>query len=231
MSNNVFTGFVSKKNSKSGTSKKNGRAWTAWSIRLEDKEGEEIQKWFRFGFEEPQLKEGDYVRFTCKEVKEQFAEVDLDTLRISKNPPARAEKKQSSGGNKSSGGGGYNSPEQRADRAYHAARGSAIEVVDVLLSHDALPVSKAKTKAGEAKRYEEVMAFVDKITVKYFRDEFPEYEGDFRILVGVADEGVSSPQKSGDLPDDADGDDDDNSEFEGGDDSGSESFPEDDEGF
>ena len=229
MSNNVFTGFVSKKNSKSGQGARG--PWTAWSIRIETKEGDEIQKWFRFGFKEPQLKEGDYVRFTCKEVKEQFATVDPDTLRISKNPPARAEKKQSSGGSKSGGGGGYNSPEQRADRAYHSARGSAIEVVDVLLRHDALPVSKAKTKAGEAKRYEEVMAFVDKITVKYFRDEFPEFEGDFRILTGVADEGVSSPPKSGHLPDDADGDDDDNSGFEGGDGNDSESFPEDDEGF
>ena len=230
---NTFTGFVLKKNSKSGTGK-GGKPWTAWSIRLEDKDGNEIPKWFRFGFKNPQLKEGDYVRFSCSEVNDQFATVDGDTLQVSKNPPDRAKKDQggqpSAGGSGSTGGGsGYNSQEQRADRAWHASRGNAIDLVNVMLAHDGLPVSAASSKAGKAKRYEEIMEFVDKITTKFFRDEFPDYVGEFRVLERVADEGVSQPPKTGDLP--ADADDTDGVEFaeEGGADE--DGFPADDDGF
>lgn len=198
MSKNVFTGFVSKINSKSGQGKRG--PWTAWSFRLEEKDGTEVPQWFRLGFKEPTVKEGDYIRFSCSEVQENFASVDVDSIQVSKAPPDRVKKAEAKGSS-SGGGSGYNSVEQRADRAYHAARGSAIELVGVLLANKALSLSEKTTKAGQAKRFEEIGEAVDKITVKFFRDEFPEFDGEFRQLAKVDDYGaVVVDEVVGDLP-------------------------------
>ena len=65
---------------------------------------------------------------------------------------------------------------------YQNARSAAIDVIGLLLQHDALPASAAKTKAGQAKRFDEITAAVDKLTVQYFTDT-----GTLRLLETVAD--------------------------------------------
>ena len=71
---------------------------------------------------------------------------------------------------------------------YQNARSAAIEVIGLLLQHDALPASAAKTKAGQAKRFDEISAAVDKLTVQYFTDT-----GTLRLLETVADGRIEGP--------------------------------------
>lgn len=198
MSNeNVFIGFIKKLNSKPGTTKA-GKPWIAYSVKLETKDGDEIGQWFRLGFNKPDASEGDYVKLICSEVNDKFATVE--SIKVSANPPER-KRQAATSSTGSTGGSGYNSDEQRADRAYHAARGTAVDLISVLLEHKALPVSAAQTKAGSAKRYEEIVAAVDKLTVKYFRDEFPEFDGNFRLLGLVDDAGSIVTDPPADVPD------------------------------
>lgn len=220
----TFIGFVVKVTTKSGKNKR-GRSWTAYSMKLSDKDGDELKPWFQCGFKDPGLNEGDYIKFSAEKKDDSAYTVDVDSIKVSKNPPARkTAEKRSTGGSTGSASGGYNSDTQRADRAYHASRGNAVDLVNVLLTHNALPVSASQGKAGKAKRFDEVMAFVDKLTVQFFRDEFPEgFEDQFRLLDAVADAGEErvDQEGDGDLPDsqpDDDFDDDFNDDDDGGDD-------------
>lgn len=225
---NTYTAFVQKMSIKSGTNSK-GRKWTSYSAKLADVDGNELDPWFQFGFKAPEykgteVKEGDYIRIEGEVNDRGAVSVKDGSVRISKNPPAR---KQADTGGGNSGGGsksGYNSDVQRADRAYHAARGTAVELIEVLLANNSLPVAAAQGKAGKAKRYNEIMAFVDKLTVQFFRDEFAEgFEDQFRVLTQVADAGDADSVVENDLPDqdvdDTDFDDDfDDDDVAGGDD-------------
>lgn len=88
-------------------------------------------------------------------------------------------------------------PEDAKRMTFASAAGRAIDVVALLLQHDALPHSKAKGKGGEAQRYQEIMAAIDKVTVKYFNDALS-----LRSLAVIADEGVISVKASSNLPED-----------------------------
>lgn len=222
-----FKGFVEVLSSKSGKTRQ-GRPWTAYSLKISDTNGDEMEPWFQCGFADPGLNKGDYIKFTAEKNDKGAYTVNVDSIKKAKNPPARVQKRDTgNGGGGSSGGSGYNSEAQRADRAYHASRGSAIELVNILMQHQSLPVSVAQGKAGKAKRYAEILAFVDKITVRYFRDEFPEgFEEQFRLLAAVADAGeeeLGSGATVGDLPDSL------NDEPEFDDDGGDEAFASDDD--
>ena len=70
-------------------------------------------------------------------------------------------------------------------------------MVAVLLEHNGLPISGAKSKAGEAQRYEEITEAVDKLTVQYFNDL-----ESFRLFDRVADAGDIDTGADGALPDD-----------------------------
>lgn len=219
MSDQTFTGFVVKLSKNTGTTR-NGKDWFAYSARLADKDGNEFPYWFQFGFNKTpkdgktgaNVAENDYVRVSGEKKDDKAITVDLDSVRISKNPPQRKQAESSGGGNKGGkGGGGYNSPEQQAYRSYHAARGSAIDLVSVLLEHNGLPVAATQGKAGKAKRYLEVIDFVNKLTVQFFRDGHAEgFEDQFRLLEMVADSGIEEVPNVGDLPES----DDDGPEFD-----------------
>jgi hypothetical protein len=58
----------------------------------------------------------------------------------------------------------------------------AICAAGVLLTHNALPMSGAAFKAGEAKRFSEITAMIDKLTVKFYNDA-----ATGRLLETVAD--------------------------------------------
>jgi hypothetical protein len=85
-------------------------------------------------------------------------------------------------------------PEDAQRMTYAAARTAALEMVSVLLQNNALPVSAASNKAGSAKRFDEIAAAVDKLTVKFYHDGLS-----LRILDTVADTEPSTAPKS-DLP-------------------------------
>lgn len=158
------------------------------------------------GFKALAFKEGDYVAFEAEVKDDKVAQFVPGSGSKPKNPPARPAAPAQNGGGKSGyqgkgGGGGYkprppvesklfgqigqNSTEDDVRRiSYSNARSAALEAVDILLRNDALPMSAAKTKAGQASRFEEVTAAIDKLTVEYFYDN-----ATGRKLTTVADAG------------------------------------------
>lgn len=189
----IFKGFVAAISSKSGKSSK-GKAWTAYSAKIEKEDGTEYDKWISFGFDEPPIKKGDYVKITTETSDKGYENVvDLKKL---KNAPARLGK---SGATASSANVGSSSTQQSIH--YQNSRNLAASVLAILNENGALPLTKAKDKSGEVKRYEEIMAILDKLTVRFFYDAET-----LRLLTSVADEGKPTAA-DGELPEDDDGED------------------------
>lgn len=214
-----FKGFVARINKKEGRGKKG--PWTLYSAKLEKEDGTEYDEWLSLGFDAPKFKEGDYVKLTAE--KDDRGYLKVSDAKVSKNPPARAKKGGSSGGASGStgGGGDFNrqtNPEDAKRMTYANARTAAIELTDLLLRQEALPITGAKTKAAEAKRFDEIVAAVDKLTVKFFNDGIS-----LRLLETVADT-VPDTKPDGELPpktDKPEGDEngnDEDADTEGGDD-------------
>lgn len=197
-----FEGFVIKINIKEGRGKRG--AWKAYSAKLEKANGQEYDEWVSLGFDAPPFKEGDYVQLETEDQdgRQQYVK---GTGRVKKNAPARAGTQNSS--NKGAAAGSSSAPasasgptndERQKSITYQSSRKDAIELVNILLAHGALPISEAKTKAGSAKRFAEVTAAVDKFTVEFYNDVLT-----LRVLTEVADAGeVKAEQKQNDLPDD-----------------------------
>lgn len=66
----------------------------------------------------------------------------------------------------------------------------------MLLANDALPMSVATSKAGQAKRFASITEAVDKLTVEYFFDAAKQ-----RKLDTVADGGLIDTSPDAQLPD------------------------------
>ena len=188
----VFTGFIAKINSKDGRTK-SGKPWTLWSIKLENADGTQQDKWLSAGFDKPTAAEGDYVEIIAEENEKGY--LDVKGIKQVKNAPARGYApgvaKVVAGGDKASSSDVRPHTTTQTSIHYQSARKDAVAVLALLIEKDALPISKAKDKSGEAKRYEEIMALVDKITVRYFQDAETH-----RILDSVVDEGT--PQETND---------------------------------
>lgn len=195
----LVKGFVLRAESKNGTSK-NGRAYTLYSALIENVDGSEFG-WVGFGFDGLPFNEGDYVEFEVEEKngRKQFIK---GTGSKPKNPPARKVKEvETKAEGKVSSVDGYNrqtNPIDAARMTYANSRDAAIAVVELLLANKALPLSKTDTKAGEAKRFEEITAAIDKLTVQYTKDGLTQRLFD---VVADAGEGRVSTKPDGDIPD------------------------------
>ncbi|OGT59959.1 MAG: hypothetical protein A3E01_07715 [Gammaproteobacteria bacterium RIFCSPHIGHO2_12_FULL_63_22] len=202
-------GFVEKIFVKEGTNARG--AWQAFSIKLQRASGEVDPRFFQFGFERPKFKEGDYVAFEAEVKDDKAAKFIEGSGSKPKNPPTKPAAPQRPGGTggKPGGGGGYkprppvesklfgqigqNSTEDDVRRiSYASARTAALGAVDILLKNDALPMSAAKTKAGQASRFDEVTAAIDKLTIEYFFDS-----ATGRKLSTVADAGSKESRVTG----------------------------------
>lgn len=197
----VFKGFIAKIGEKSGKSNK-GRAWTIYSIKLEKEDGSELDKWISAGFDKPSVREGDYVKIIAEENDKGY--LNASEIKKLKNAPARS--KAAAGG---SGGDGRGSQATQKSIHYQSARKDALNLVALLLAQDALPLTSAKGKAGEAKRFVELSALVDKLTVQYFFDAETQ-----RLLDSVADAGAVAAADVGKLPEDSDDDEEEDDEEE-----------------
>jgi len=201
-------GFVTKLSVKTGTS---GRGpWSLYSMKLQDKSGEELPGWYSYGFEAPPCKEGDYVKLEATAKGDNW-DITKGSLKTSKNPPAKpAAPEQSGGGGKKGYGGpktktselfgdigGYNTEDDIRRMSYSAARDHAIRVAELLVSKGAIKLVKAESKAGAAKCFDIITAAVDKLTVEYFYDS-----ATGRKLETVADT-VTDTAGDGELPDSA----------------------------
>lgn len=192
MSNKV-EGFIGKIFTKTGGSGK--RAWALDNFLIQDPDGEDIG-WFGNGFRDdvdvaPKCKEGDYIVFEWEqEGKYQNIVKGTAAIRAPEKAPERTQKQAPAAS------GGDQSTQQNIH--YQNSRTAAIELVGLLLDSDALPVTGAKTKAGQAKRFDEISAAVDQITVRFFNDL-----ESFRLFDTVADTGEVDTSPDGDLPEDS----------------------------
>ena len=180
-----FTGFVEVINSFSPQ----GKSWTAYSMKVQTKEGEVLDKWFQLGFDKPAFDKGAYVSFSHSEGRNGGRKVEMDTLKVApadKTPPKPASpefggKRRGSGGSRPAPAraepkvserfgqiGGYNTEDDVSRMCYANSRDHAIKAVDVLLSHDALVIPKATTKAGQADRYDIILGVIDKLTERFY---------------------------------------------------------------
>jgi hypothetical protein len=189
-----FKGFITKVAVKTGKGKKPPfKPYTLYSIKLADENGVELEQWFGAGFEAPSVKEGDYVALTAEQNAGGYW--DVKGIKPLKNAPAKASASPASG---VSSGGGVST---QSSIHYQSSRNAAIEVIKLLVETKSLPVSTAQTKAGEAKRYEEIMALIDKLTVRFYVDTETQ-----RILKSVADEGAETEEEEVIVPGEDDGD-------------------------
>lgn len=178
-----YEGFVAKISSREIQSKrKNGRSSTAYSFKLENADGTEQEDWIGFGFEAPPFKEGDYISVDAERNEAGYLNYTKGTGQQIKNPPARSSAKRSAtAGNAdpgsqsaTAGSGDSSTGAATADRqtqiVLQHSQEMAISAAAVLLANDALPMTKAQTPAGTAKRFDEVRAMVDKLTRKFYDD-------------------------------------------------------------
>lgn len=204
-----FVSIINELKSKPGAN----RAWTAYSFKIEDVQGKESDTWFNFGFDKPPFVVGDYIKFEGQENDRGYLEYIKGSGERVKNPPARAGGRPAA----SPSSGADKQPTNRDDRTTqrNTANSSesvgadrqtqivmqhsqemAVQLTELLLKHDALPISSAQTKAGEAKRFAEITAAVDKLTVRLYQDVVTA-----RLLETVTDTGIVSTAPDGPLPD------------------------------
>lgn len=165
----IIKGNVAKVFSKKVQTRKGPK--TAYSLKVDG-----YDKWLNAGFSAPDVSEGDYVTIKAEENERGF--MDIKNVEVS-TAPARGASKGAAAVSAGSG-----SDSRQSSIHYQSSRKDAIEVVQLLLSKDALPISAATSKAGVAKRYEEIMAIIDKLTVRYYQDVET-----LRVLEDVTDEG------------------------------------------
>jgi len=194
----TFKGFVGKIHEKSGRGRKG--PWTLYSTILQDAQGEDATDWLSFGFDRPNVKEGDYVKVTVDEVDGRDRVVEVKKL---KNPPARAASAKGSKSRASDDSADSVGPGKQEFIHYQNSRGAAIEAVRLLIEADALALPKAGTKPGEAKRYAIIVAAIDKLTVQYFNDL-----QSMRLLETVADAGAVNTKPDAPLPKDSEAEED-----------------------
>lgn len=207
-----YAGFIAQHKVREGEGRRG--PWKADSVLLEPAEGTNNSVWINFGFRENvnndfPLKQGDYVELEAEKDNGGYLVAQRGTVKRPKNPPARAEKpkqQNSSRGNFNRGGGGgqrfdgtgiqnRTNPEDAKRMSYANARSTAVEVVGLLIANKALPLSAASGKASEAQRYEQVLAAIDKLTVKYHNDGLT-----LRLLEVVSDEGTVDTKPDAPVP-------------------------------
>lgn len=179
-------GFIKRINTKEGTGKRG--KWTLYSFIIEHDNGAE-SGWVSAGFDKPPFVEGAYGKLdtVVTERGPNYVGGTWEALPIPTKPAVPA------GAVPVAQAGSYNPNGRDASIQYQSSRKDALQIVGLLLEHDALPVSTAGAKAGTAKRYEEIKGFVDKLTVEFYGDV-----QSLRLLSSVVDAGKGSP--SADAP-------------------------------
>lgn len=173
-----FKGFVARLIAKDVVSKRTGKKLTAYSFKVEQDNGVEYDQWFDFGFDQPPFNEGDYISFSAEQ-NGKFWNYTKGSGTLVKNPPARyvakpADKPVSGPTVHGPTGGEPTVQVAGSDRqsqivAQHSQE-IALRRLAIFLDNDALPMSEAKTKAGTAKRFEELTAMLHKFEVEAYND-------------------------------------------------------------
>lgn len=179
-------GFISKTNVKDGKGKRG--TWYLYSFLMELDDGTE-SKWISAGFDKPPFAEGSYgsVETTTGEYGLVYTKDSWKSLPV---PAAQPKAAPASSPAPTPRAGSH--VDRNDSIVYQSSRKDAIALVSLLLEHDALPMSANAAKAGIAKRFEEITAYVDKITVQYYHDV---QTG--RTIQSVVDAGAVPPSSAG----------------------------------
>ena len=191
---NVIEGFVGNVSERTGNGKRG--PWAVDNLLIQDAQGNDIG-WYGLGFRDdpqvpPPVKKGDFVEFQWEQ-DGQYKKIVKGTAKIKKDAPKQTAPAPDAGASPGT---------NRQDSiVYQSSRKDAIQLVEVLLDNDALPLSAKNTKAGKAARYDEVVAAVNQLTVNFFRDVET-----LRLFDTVADTGDTDTSAQGELPEDAEPD-------------------------
>lgn len=184
-----YTGIVEKVIDKSGRTKK-GKPYTLFNFKLEDGE------WFGLPFDvRPAFMEGDNIEFEGDKNDNGYLTVFGDVRIIPKPAPQASGGASSGSGNQSNGANGSAGSERQTQIVLQHSQEMALKAVALLLANDGLPVAKAATKAGTAKRFDVIVAAVDKLTVKYYNDVVTG-----RLLEAIEDMGIIDVEPDAGIP-------------------------------
>lgn len=198
-------GVVTKINQKPYQSRRGSGFVSSFALR----EDSGSESWVTFGFDkEPPFEEGDRIRVNTTEKNGYLTYVEGSGEIIPKPAPAPA---VGSGNAKGVSAGPSTETAATTSPAYseRAAKETdrqgqivwqhsqdvAIAKIGLLLQHDGLPMSTAKTKASQAQRFAEISAAIDKETVKAYNDVLTR-----RVLTTVADPGVIDTSAADSIP-------------------------------
>ena len=172
-------GYLKKLATKTGSGKRG--PWTAYSGKMEKADGTEYQEWISFGFDKPNVQEGGYYKITTDKDAKGYE-------KVSKIEAAEPPKKAHQAATQAVRGTPTSSTQEFIH--YQSARSNALAFVELAVKLDALPLIQTKGKAGEAKRFDEIQALVDKLTVQFFYDT-----NTLRLLSSVEDAGAAEAAK------------------------------------
>ena len=160
-------GFVKSISSKQGVGK-NGKPYTIYNVVLVKKDDNSELR-VGWGFDAPGFNEGQWIKADVVQNGQYFNYNKGSPVKVQDGPAPKVTTSApvASGGG---GGGGYNDPARQASIIYQSSRKDAIEFVKILAQADALPISAAKSKSAEAKRFDQLKDIVDKLTVQFVRD-------------------------------------------------------------
>ncbi|MHC4371674.1 MAG: single stranded DNA-binding domain-containing protein [Planctomycetota bacterium] len=215
--------FVDKVSSKSGTGR-NGKPYTLYSLKLMDESGSALPGWYQNGFDQPACKDGDYVKLDATPKGDNF-EVVKNSIRVSKNPPAKPQSEYEKSNPRKGGGsggatvktsdlfgdiGGYNTEDDIRRMSWSAARSDAISVVELLVEAKALPLPAASSKAGAASRFDIITESVEKLTNQFFVEAATgsKIVVDAAVVDGEVDDEFDAPASDDGFDDASEGDDD-----------------------
>jgi len=167
---------------------------TAYSAKITKPSGEEYAEWVGFGFKKPICEKGDNVKIAAKQENGYWKAVDVEITAKGEDQeagePEQAEPVSGASGSKASAASSApavsssSSKKTTVDQriGYQNSRTAALQLAGLLLANKAVPLVATAGKAGDAKRFEEVTALVDKLTVKLFHDLET-----FRLIADVED--------------------------------------------
>jgi len=191
---------------------RNNKPYTVYNVLCTTKSGE--SKRIGWGFNAPSFKAGEWIKTSTVTNDRGYEEYQKNAPVEVKSGPAPT----ATQGDASSSGTapGNASPSQTQQNIhYQNSRTAAIELTGLLLENNALPISSAKAKAGEAKRFEQIIEAVEKLTVQLYNDLdtfrlFEKHADSGEVVVPTEDE-IPEEVPEPDVPetDDAFGDDDD----------------------
>ncbi len=187
-------GYIKKVFTREGQGKRG--PWALDNFLIADENGEDIG-WFGNGFREdasvpPKAVEGDYISFDWEQ-DGKFQNIVKGTAVIKKDRAPAPAAAESGAAPAVPAAASKGSTQQNIH--YQNSRTAAIEVVGMLLANDGLPITTNKAKAGQPKRYDEITAAVNKLTVQFYNDL-----ESFRLFDSVADAGIVDTSADGELP-------------------------------